>query len=131
MLSEFEKVKHALRKVGVKQPKVVAIDVEAPKLEFIYQFMYDNDPACEYVFDREMKENPKQDINDLMASIIDRNITKYDRTRDCLLGATHRWMKITSRSKRVGQAINKVSSDKPTLFFVTLTVEDNNEQCIQ
>lgn len=109
--------------------KPLYYEAEAQKLEFVYQFMYDNDPACEYVFDKEMQENPKQDINDLMASIIDRNILKYDRTRDCLLGATHRWMKITSRHKRVGQAINKVvNGDKPKLWLITFTTKDSRDE---
>lgn len=111
------------------QRPVVITEVEAPKLEYIYQFMYDNDPACEYTFDKEINENSKQDINDLMADIIDRMIVKHERTRDCLLTATHRWMKITSRHKRVGQAINKVvNSDKPNLWLVTLTVDDSEEE---
>ena len=111
------------------QRSVVTTEVEAPKLEFIYQFMYDNDPACEYTFDKEIKENPKQDINDLMADIIDRMIVKHDRTRDCLLGATHRWMKITSRHSRVGRVINKViDDDKPKLWLITFTTKDSEEE---
>lgn len=110
-------------------------EVEEQKLEFIYQYMYDNDPACEYLFDREMKENPKQDINDLMADIVDRMIVKHEHTRNCVQTASDRYRilddrRIKREKKKLytkGQA-KGLRRDLPQLWLLTFTLHPNDKE---
>jgi len=103
-----------------KMEQPLHTDVFEEKLSFPYQFMYDNDPACEYDYIQELKENPKQDKNDLMASIIDKNISRYSRTRDVLLASSHYYAKWCKRNARLNQAI--LDSDKFKLYLITFTL---------
>lgn len=96
------------------------IEVESQKLEFMYQFIYDNDPASEYCFDKAMAENRKQDINELMASILDRNIGKYEHTRNCVLACNFIMMK---RKKR----LERPAVPKSNLWLLTFTLGPNDK----
>lgn len=118
----------AERKLNPKPKAVVKAVYDEDTFDFIAQFMYDNDPACEYVFDLEYKENPKQDKTALMYDVMDRMIKKHERTRDCLLGANFRWMEYQKRHPSIGRAINKVvKGNKPKVTLITFTIEENKD----
>lgn len=117
-----------------KPKAVVTTDIQEDTFNFIHQFMYNYDSACEYVFDREYKEiNGKIDKNELMAEVIQQMLTKHIRTRDTLNAANYRFMERIERLERLNKRKNKnrgqaaLRSDLPQLWLLTFTLAPNDE----
>lgn len=101
---------------------------EEDTFDFISQFVYANDPASEYLFDREYSENPKQSKTHLMYDIIDRNIHKYERTRDVLLGANFRYLQYQRSHPSLVTANKKIlKGAKPKMTLITFTIEESKD----
>lgn len=105
-------------------------EVDADTFTYVNQFMYDNDPTCEWLFDKEYLElNGKINKNELMCDVIDRCI-HIERTRDVMLGANHRQIKLDEREAKRNKK-RKVKQpkdcDTPNLFLVTYTLSDEDK----
>lgn len=113
----------------MKQNSNSIYEVDADTFTFVNQFMYDNDPTCEWLFDKEYLElNGKVNKNELMCDVIDRCI-HIERTRDVMLGANHRQIKLDEREAKRRRKVKPTKyGDLPKLFLVTYTLSPTDKE---
>lgn len=110
------------------------IEYEEDVLHPVYQFYYDDCALVRKIFDEEYNDKYTYK-NDLIADIVN-DYTHLEEVQKSIIACAHFVNGLITKEQRrnrngIGRAINKViNDDKPKLWFITFTLEEDKSKDI-